>query len=63
MRLLADERVRAVIVLAVFGLIIMQSPSWVITGLTVEDGEGRRTAAETFRGTVYDAVQRIWMCR
>lgn len=58
MRLLADERVRAVIVLAVFGFIVMQSPSWVITGLTVEDGEDV-VHAETFRGTVSDALQQL----
>lgn len=58
MRLLGDERVRAVLLLAVIAYIVMQSPNWVIMGLTVVDGD-RVVHAETFRGTVAEALQRL----
>lgn len=58
MRLLYDERVRAVIVVAVMAYIVMSSPSWVITVLTVVDGENV-VHAETFRGTVEQVLQNL----
>lgn len=58
MRLIFDERVRAVLFLAVIGALVMASPSWVITALTVVDGQ-QVVHAETFRGTVADALQQL----
>lgn len=59
MRLLFDERVRAVVVLVVIAWLVTLSPSWVITALTVIiDGE-HVVHAETFRGTVQDALQQL----
>lgn len=58
MRLIFDERVRAVLVLTVMTVMVMASPSWVITALTVVDGENV-VHAETFRGTVAQALQQL----
>lgn len=58
MRLLIDERMRAVLVLAVMTYIVAASPSWVITALTVIDGQDV-VHAETFRGTVAQALEQL----
>ncbi|HEY8495408.1 MAG TPA: ubiquitin-like domain-containing protein [Limnochordales bacterium] len=58
MPILRDERVKALVTLAVMYVLVAFSPSWAIRGLTVID-EGRVVHAEAFRGTVADALQQL----
>jgi len=58
MPILRDERVKALVMLAVIYGLVAFSPSWAIRGLAVID-EGRVVHAEAFRGTVADALQQL----
>ncbi|MBO8141094.1 MAG: DUF348 domain-containing protein [Firmicutes bacterium] len=58
MRALADDRIKALVFLAVLYGLVMASPSWAILGVTVVD-EDRIVHAEAFRGTVEKALDQL----
>lgn len=60
MRIFRDERVRALLFVAVLYGLVVASPGWFIRGLTVVDG-GRVVQAQVFHGTVEDALRQLDM--
>lgn len=60
MRILHDERVRALLVIAVIYGLVIASPTWVLKTLTVTDGHNV-VHAHVFRGTVAEALRQLDM--
>lgn len=58
MRILRDERIRALIFAAVLYALVAASPGWVIRPLTVVDA-GNVVHAQVFRGTVEEALRQL----
>jgi len=55
---LRDERIKALVMLAIIYGLVAFSPTWVIRGVTVVDG-GQVVHAEAFRGTVAGALEQL----
>lgn len=58
MRILRDERIRAVLFAAALYVVVVSSPGWFIRPLTVVDG-GNVVHAQVFRGTVEEALRQL----
>src|SRR5690625_2178138 len=60
MRIFRDERMRALLFVAVLYGLVVASPGWFIRPLTVTDG-GSEVHARVFRGTVEEALRQLDM--